>query len=281
MIKIFFKYITLLSVLTLVIVSPVYSVNTATVVDIAGFEYDYENKLYTTKINALQRFFGFNRGYDYMGIVFNMVIDIEPIVFNYNNNFYMIELWKGQYYGSTGSEIGFYKKSLINGHWDTVSDQEMLVMAFTLNRDSKEIFSLSKLHWWVTGFKPGLFSEPYQLSLEDIQINFKEEAMGRAFYYALLDYFSLNLALTEYNVQFVEPNIVKFRWHKPIALQYHLKKRKYYQYSNHILANALYKNMHPDYSPEAFDQKMDDIKNDLIFSPVDQGYITGFEKILN
>lgn len=253
-----------------------YAKNTETIVRLAGFEYDYENNIYTTRIDALQRFFGFNRAYDYMATVLSMVIDHEPIPFEYNNTWYMIELWKGQYYASTGGEIGLYKLSLVNGHWLSANDEEMLKMSFTLKRDNLEVFSLGKVHWWVTGFKPGLFSEPYQLALEDIEINFKEEGMGRAFYNSLFEYFTPDLAITEYNVRFIAPNTVKFRWQLPFTPQYHQQNRKYYQYLNKLSANTTYKFMNPDYSPEAFDKKLDNIRTNLRFTPIDVNNIHGF-----
>lgn len=262
----------------LIFINYLYAKNTAAIVDLAGFEYDYTNNIYTTKIDALQRLFGFNRGYDYMSTAMSMVIDAEPIPFKFENKWYMIELWKGQYYSSTGGEIGFYKKSSVDGHWLSVNDEEMLEMSFTLKRNNIEVFSLGKKHWWVTGFKPGLFSEPYQLSLEDIEIQFKDAGMGKAFYNALLYYFTPVLAKLEYKVSFLKPNTVRFRWHHPFMPQYHTEARKYYQYLNKICADTLFKIMHPDYSPESFDQKLDMLKYHLRFTSIDVDNIHGFQQ---
>ena len=73
----------------------------------------------------------------------------------------MIELWKGQYDLSTGSEIGIYKKSNPDAKaWDCGDNSEMLKMSYSLKKKGKEIFSRNGTHWWLTGFKPGEFSNP-------------------------------------------------------------------------------------------------------------------------
>ncbi len=258
--------------------SNIHAKSTKLVVDAAGFEYDYIHNIYVTKTTALQRFFGFNRGYDYMSTVLSMVIDAEPIQFMFENKWYMIELWKGQYYASTGGEIGFYHKSIIDGHWESAHDEQMLQMSFDLYRKGQQIFSRNDIHWWLTGFKPGVFSEPHDLSLENISLTFNKTGMGKAFYFALIEYFTPQLSASSYNVKFIPPNTVTFRWDIPRKAQDHLSKRKYYQIWNRVSANSLFLFMNPDYSPENIDRKLSVLKKYLKFTPIDANDILGFEE---
>ena len=78
------------------------------VVYLAGFTYDSKQGIYTTRLDAMQRFGGFNSFYDRLSTLLFMVIDDETIYFEMDGKDYMIELWKGQYYASTGCEIGLY-----------------------------------------------------------------------------------------------------------------------------------------------------------------------------
>jgi hypothetical protein len=93
-----------------------------------------------------------------------MVIDCEPIIFNYNNKTYMIELWKGQYDLSTGAEIGIYEKigddPIMNSPiCACASEDNMLQMSYTLKKNGNEVFSVNsdkanttevEKHWWLT-----------------------------------------------------------------------------------------------------------------------------------
>ena len=68
-----------------------------------------------------------------------MIIDCEPINFEYNGKKWLIEFWKGQYDLTTGCEIGVYKavgpdldmQGFFNGtFYNCVSDEERLQMEF-------------------------------------------------------------------------------------------------------------------------------------------------------
>ncbi|MBF0367459.1 MAG: DUF4474 domain-containing protein, partial [Oligoflexia bacterium] len=139
---------------------------------IAGFEYEPNQDIYVTKIDALQRLMGFNSVYDAMALPTAMVIDAEPIPFKYNGQTYMIELWKGQYNIMSGAEIGIYKRVAGTNHYASVGNKEMLTMSFSLYKNGVKIFDRKATHWWVTGFKAGMFSNPNELTMENIQIQF-------------------------------------------------------------------------------------------------------------
>lgn len=97
---------------------------------------------------------------------------------------------------TTGGEVGVYvtDKEDVNipgifsgTFYESISDNELLQMQYTLKKDGKELMKREGKHWWLTGFDVGIFSEPEQLSL-DIQITFPHCDMQKAFieglYYA-------------------------------------------------------------------------------------------------
>lgn len=152
-------------------------------VDAAGFVYEKNQDIYISKVDASQRFFGYNELFDYSALFGGMVLDAEPIIFTYSNKRYMIEIWKGQYHLATGAEIGFYEWN--GATFDSVKNNEMLFMSYTLKRNGRKVFKRQGIHWWLSGFMPGLFSETDELSLENIYIDFKNSEMRNAFLDAL------------------------------------------------------------------------------------------------
>jgi hypothetical protein len=72
-----------------------------------------------------------------------------------------------------------------NLFFDCVNDSERLKMSFTLYRDGQKLFSRGpELHWWLTGFKWGVYSNPDQLRM-DLTIEFPNPDMQKAFVDAL------------------------------------------------------------------------------------------------
>ncbi|MBF0299872.1 MAG: DUF4474 domain-containing protein [Oligoflexia bacterium] len=155
----------------------------AKIADTAGFIYDTDQDIYVTKIYPLQRLFGYNQLFDKMALTVGMIIDSEPVIFNYNGKTYMIELWKGQYSVMTGSEIGFYEQ--LGPTWKCVEDKDMLNISYSLVKNGLKIFERKGKHWWLTGFKPGVFANPEELTLENIFIEFKDAGMRDAFLHGL------------------------------------------------------------------------------------------------
>lgn len=159
--------------------------------DLFGFVYDSNQDIYVTKKNCLQRLFGYGSLYDYLSLPSAMIIDIEPITFNYRSHRYLIELWKGQYNVMTGCEVGVYHRYRNRHHkdvmWKCVADDKMLDISYRLMRTGSDIPIVSRhcLGWWVTGFKPGLFSKPSDLILKDVSIQFTRKKMCKSFVNAL------------------------------------------------------------------------------------------------
>lgn len=155
----------------------------------AGYAYDPYQDIFYSIIEAWQRDMGYCRLYDEAAAPLNMIIDCEPIYFEYDGEKWLIEFWKGQYALTTGCEIGIYKTDgtdlkipgIFNGtFYESVRDEEFLLMSFSLKKNGKKLFTRKDKHWWLTGFKLGEFSEPEELTME-LNITLKNDAMRDAF----------------------------------------------------------------------------------------------------
>lgn len=159
-----------------------------------GYSYVPSDDVFTTRIDAWQRQFGYGAFYDKAALPFGMVINSLPVYFNYNNRTWLIEFWKGQYGINTGCEIGIYRADRILNEneldhtlFKSVSNEEMpdISLFFYNITQTKEIAQLSSCHWWLTAFKPGLFSIPSNLSVWS-SITLASPEMAYAFYRALI-----------------------------------------------------------------------------------------------
>ncbi len=156
--------------------------------EIAGYSYDPIQDIFYSTMDPWQRHIGYCRLYDEAAPLMGMVIDCEPIYFDYNGKKWVVELWKGQYDLVTGCEIGVYNSSLnpnipgvFSGTFYTcASNAERLQMSCTLKKHGIVLFTREGQHWWLTGFKLGEFSEPSDLSM-DAAITLHNMAMRDAF----------------------------------------------------------------------------------------------------
>jgi len=160
-----------------------------------GFLYDPGQDIFYSKMYPWQRKIGYEKAFDEGALLLSMVIDCEPVYFEYDDRIWLIEFWKGQYGMTTGAEIGVYctkkpedykkgdEKTL---HYDSVSDEERLYMQYILYRNGEEIIRRRAEHWWLTAFEPGMFSRPEELSM-CIKIIFPRERMCYAFFKSLIE----------------------------------------------------------------------------------------------
>lgn len=155
----------------------------------AGYAYDPNQNIFYSKINAWQRKFGYCRLFDEAAAPSSIIIDTEPITFDYDGKKWLIQLWKGQYYLNTGAEIGIYLTdkpdlaipNLFNGtFYRSAGESEQLYMSYYLIKKGKVLHGRAGKHWWLTGFMPGEFSEPWELSMY-VRIVFKDTEMCRSF----------------------------------------------------------------------------------------------------
>ncbi|MFP3155063.1 DUF4474 domain-containing protein [Lachnospiraceae bacterium ZAX-1] len=154
-----------------------------------GFTYDAIQDIFYSRKDSWQRRFGYGRIYDEASAPLNMIIDCEPIYFEYDGKKWMIEFWKGQYGITTGAEVGIYytkkDEAAINGlfHdliYKCVEDEDTLQMQMVLWKGNRRLFYRKGYHWWLTGFMLGEYSSAKELKLE-IEITLKDTQMRDAF----------------------------------------------------------------------------------------------------
>ncbi len=152
-----------------------------------GYHYICAQDLFTTHIDAWQRDFGYRTLYDKGAVHLNMVFDSLPVYFNYQNRTWLLEIWKGQYGINTGCEMGlYYTDHILTPHerkdtlFQSVTDADMVQMSFILFKETEPIAHLNRLHWWLTAFRVGCFSQPNELSM-NASITFPNTEMARAF----------------------------------------------------------------------------------------------------
>lgn len=154
-----------------------------------GFAYDPDQDIFYGTPGAWQKKYGYCRLYDEAAAPSSMIIDCEPIQFEYLGKYWLIELWKGQYGMATGGEIGVFntsdKSPIIPGilnepFYACVDEGEELQLSFVLEKNGKKLFQRVEKHWWLTGFVLGEFSEPSELVM-NADITLQDRAMRTAF----------------------------------------------------------------------------------------------------
>ncbi len=226
------------------------------VVYAAGFEYCPGKDIICSTYHNAQRLAGYCRAYDDTAIAIFSVIDCEPIYFFYGGYEWMLELWKGQYGIETGCEAGIYyrkwdqpetpEEKLTGRMYQCVSDGHMLDMAFSLHKDGKELFSRDwTRHWWLTGFRWGVFSEPEELQML-FSVRFPDHEMQQAFLYGgeriegkeetSLKYGLIDLG---YSYKELDENSVELCFENPHSAQAEMRQRmrKMIQPMNHEMVN--------------------------------------------
>jgi hypothetical protein len=154
----------------------------------AGFLYDPVQDIIYSRLDALQRKAGYHWGFDEAAAPFGMIIDCEPFYFQYAGKLWMIELWKGQYDVECGAEIGVYRDNVglplpPGARWYACVDTaDQLTMKFTLYLNGRELLHRGpESHWWLTGFKWGVFTALTSDLTMDLEIVFPKTEMRDAF----------------------------------------------------------------------------------------------------
>jgi hypothetical protein len=158
-----------------------------------GFAYEPYQDIFYSIMYPWQREVGYCRLYDEACAPLSMIIDSEPIKFNYDGRKWLIEFWKGQYGMNTGGEVGIYYTTgsdinipgIFNDtFYYCVKDEDCIHMSFALRKNGNLLFTRSGYHWWLTGFKLGEFSKPSELTM-DIVLDLYDKRMVNAFVEAL------------------------------------------------------------------------------------------------
>ncbi len=154
-----------------------------------GFAYEPSQDFFYSLMYCWQRKFGYFRLYDEGCAPFSMIIDCEPIYFNYGGMKWLIEFWKGQYGMTTGGEVGIYYTDgpnlnipgVFNGtFYNCVEDKDRINMSISFIKNGEVIFTRTAYHWWITGFKLAEFSHPSELSM-NIMLELYDSQMAEAF----------------------------------------------------------------------------------------------------
>ena len=189
--------------------------------ELYGFVYDKNNDIICSHMYPWQREVGYCKLYDEAAPVLNMIIDSEPIYFEYDNRRWLIEVWKGQYGMTTGGEIGIYVSEtddidipgIFSGtFFKAVSDEELLNMSFNLKMNGEDLFQRHDYHWWLTGFDVGVFSSPNNLSME-VMLSFPNSNMKNAFLNGLK-----RIGYKEDEIEIIN-NRIYFNFDKPKSTQ--------------------------------------------------------------
>lgn len=163
------------------------------VIEESGFTYDAGQDIFYSMTNPWQRQHGYCRLYDEAAPSINLIIDSEPVRFEYGGKKWLVEFWKGQYGMTTGAEIGVYTTTgpdldipgvFYGTFYDRTDEEDHLNMSMVLYKNSKKMFSRSGTHWWLTGFILGEFSEPHELMVE-YKVELKSPEMRNVFLEAL------------------------------------------------------------------------------------------------
>jgi len=110
--------------------------------------------------------------------------------FPYQGKDWMLQLWKGRYFTTSGGEIGLYNKpkSRFVEFYDAVKDEDRIGMSFEVYLKGAEeplVARPVQTHWWMTGFAIDRYVHlPGQLTLKT-EIVPKDEEMLRALQGAL------------------------------------------------------------------------------------------------
>lgn len=156
-----------------------------------GFAYLPSEDIFTSRLDAWQRDKGYEAKYDTMAVGAGMVIDAFPVYFNYEGRTWLVEFWKGQYGINTGGEVGIYHaKGVIpphayhTAHFEAVSDAELPRICNCLDTAEETFYEICARHWWLTGFRMGVYTKPSRLRLATTLI-FPEQEMALAFWEGL------------------------------------------------------------------------------------------------
>lgn len=152
-----------------------------------GYNYIPSQDIFSTRIDAWQRRMGYCALYDKAAPGLNMIFDFLPVYFDFRNQTWLLEIWKGQYGINTGGEMGLYHADRILDEteyqttlFQSVNDEDMLHFHFSLQKNESSCANVSGTHWWLTAFRLGLFSDPSDLSME-VSITFPNAEMAGAF----------------------------------------------------------------------------------------------------
>ncbi len=151
------------------------------ILDGSGFIYDAKEDIFYTQKNPWQKKYGYSRVYDEAAALFGMIIDSEPIYFEYDGKQWMLELWKGQYGMCIGGEIGLYQSMRDNGSFFMgVEESDYIGMQMEVYESGKYLLGRKESHWWLTGFVLGKSGSPEDMTMA-VSLTFRDYRMCQSF----------------------------------------------------------------------------------------------------
>ena len=195
-----------------------------------SYDYDY---YYANDKTTWQDEFGFAMVYDFIAPYFGYAYDSVRVFFTYDNQDFMVQLWKGQYIIMRGGEIGVYHRdadglkkdpyTLYNAadekYWPTM---DMSIYEQKKEGDVPEDYELlfkrpTDKYWWCTGFVLGVprNTEPSDELRMEAALTFNDSEMAVAFANGLIEHgfkevkSAEDVKLDEY---YVEDATVTFSW---------------------------------------------------------------------
>ncbi|MDR1927597.1 MAG: DUF4474 domain-containing protein [Oscillospiraceae bacterium] len=142
-----------------------------------GFDMDVKNAwLGSSYSPQLQRYLGYSKLYDDMLLQTTDMVNVTTVrlKFAYKGKDWMLQLWKGRYFITSGGEVGLYNKPANRAvdFYDCAADTERIPMSFRLtgHDDGSSTVLIDRpvtLHWWMMGFavREYLYT-PERLTLE-------------------------------------------------------------------------------------------------------------------
>ena len=168
--------------------------------NVLSYQYDYDYGYYYANDKASwQRNFGFARVYDYVAPYVGMEYDYIRVFFTYDEEDFMVQLWKGQYGVLYGGEIGIYNRdedgqktspftfyaAASQKYWPVM---DMAVYHQEEEGDTPDEYELLfrrpvDKYWWCTGFVMGTLRqyEPADELRIEATITFRDAQMATLF----------------------------------------------------------------------------------------------------
>lgn len=169
------------------------------------YSYDYGGYYYANDKKSWQENFGFARVYDYVAPYVGMEYDYIRVFFTYDDEDFMVQLWKGQYGLFYGGEIGIYNRDADGldtapfTFYNAASERYWPTMDMSVYHQKKEgdipadyelLFRRPvDKYWWCTGFVPGTLRdyEPADELRIEATVTFNDSAMASLFADGLRD----------------------------------------------------------------------------------------------
>lgn len=203
-----------------------------------GFSYHSARDLFSSRLDAWQKEFGYQDLYDQAAPHAQMVFQCEPVYFNAYGVTWLIEFWKGQYGINTGAEIGIYHADTLIAPKDYSSTLFHAAETYLLPCISMELWKKGRLlfrhrqrHWWLTGFLVGCFSHADELTLK-ATLTFPDPVLASAFADGLSARRCAAISFTAYDssvsILFEEPTVKQPCERFPLTCRFSQWKNKWF-----------------------------------------------------